>query len=316
MKNLNHLIRQSFIIVVITFCSKSVYSQLFVGGKHLKFFVEITPDSAHVESYYSWRYHPVTRMSDECLVKNTNLSDTLYHGENVQLLKTRNGYLLLSHSNKKTSKIPLESCTFEARDQQRKATYLGIKQGVLDQLVDSLADSYDFRNSLDDYLLEDVNDSLELNAYKQELDRVFYKEQKRIISSTSLRVSHYYNVAHSINETDSMELFTLLDSADYFMSYGQYLLFQLSQENPALLVRYLDQEPENRRSLLRAIRHHPHYRQILASVKTVEGNTAGKRKVLRQKSLRIAGHIANGTISATLVLGEIALIVLLFVWIF
>ena len=107
-----------------------------------------------------------------------------------------------------------------------------------------------------------------------------------------------------------------MDSADYSLGYGQYFLFQLSQENPALLIRYLDQEPENRRSLLRAIRHHPNYKQILDSVKTVEPKTAGKRKVLRQKSLRIVGYIANGTISVTLILAEVALIVLLFVWIF
>jgi len=277
--------------------------------------VEITPDSAYVESYLrNSQTGLIYNFSNELLVKNS--SDASYQGKKIQLKKTRDGYTLLNQSNKKVFRGQLVSCTSNVRDMQRNGAYLTSKINALDELEDSLADSYAFIHSINSFLLREVNDSLELNEYKLKVDQRFHEFQKTIISSENPRVNHYYKTAHSINETDSIELFSLLDSANYNFLYGQYLVYQLSQENPAILIRYLDQKPENRRSLLRAIRHHSNYEQILDSVKTVEPKTAGKRKVLRQKTMRIAGYIANGTMSVTLLLAEAALIVLLFVWIF
>ena len=316
MKNDNSLNRQVVIFIFCVFCFKSAYSQLFVGGKHLEFYVEITPDSAHVESYYSWRYRTVQTRSEEFLVKNPNASDTVYRGNNFHIIKMRDEFLLIDQSKKRTSKISLKSCSFEMRDQVRKDAYLGLKMDALYQLRDSLADSSLFRNLLDYRLLPHVSDSIDLDRYKREMDSAYSKLMEPIILSESARVHHYYKMAHSINEINTNELFTLLDSANYSFHYGQYLVYQLSQENPALLIQYLNQEPANSRSILRAIRNYEHAEQIHDSVKTVKEKSAGRRKILRQKAIHQAGMVGGITLYSVAFLAEITGIVLLFVWIF
>lgn len=317
MKNDNSLNRQVVIFIFCVFCFKSAYSQFYVGGKEEKFYAEITPDSAHIESYSGSRYYRIfDQKMSEILLKNERKSDTLYCGKIHQILKTKKGYFLLTRSeNNSLSKIPLIRCTSKPRDLERKKAHLGLRNAALNQLVDSLGEFYSSYYR-DDYLLDDVNDSLEWNKYKEEIDLLYFKEFERIISSTNPLVTHYYKIANSITETDSVELLTLLDSMDFSSNCEKYFLFQLSQKNPALLIWYLDQEPKNERSVLRAIRHHWKYKQIISSVKAIEPTTKGKRKILKQKSKRYAAYFVRATVTGSIVVSEIALIVLLFAWIF
>lgn len=315
MKNLKFLNRQVVIFVFCVLCCKAAYSQLFVGGKNLLFFVEITPDSALIESYGNSSHRIITPGPVEELVKNNQSSDTCYSGNNYQLVKTKKGYVLIDQFNKKTANIPLEIASYKLRDHYRKCVYLDLKQTEFYQLRDSIADSVFFWNPTNPRILYLGNDTLELNVYKREVDLAF-QEARESLPPMKPFVQQYYTVANSINETDSVELFSLLDSANYHLNYGKYLVFRLSQENPSLLVHYLNQKPENERSILRGIRYYQHAEQIHDSVKTVKEKSAGRRKILRQKAISQVEMIGGITLYSVAFLAEITGIVLFFAWIF
>ncbi len=294
-------------------------AQLYEGkkGSHT-YFVELTADSVHViqfQIYYPYRFS--IQEIEETVSRNQN-SDTISINEKTFLLRKKDLNFLISKTlRKKETKIKLKICQLDRRDELRKEAYATLKTSELNHLRDSLANPFNFgKLDIDLSIRQIKTDSVSFDAFKKQLDVKAEALRDLILQTRSPISDRYYAVMHSFQQTDSAEIVQLLDSANFKYTYSKDFLYALSQENPDNLIHYVDQDPVNKKTLLKSIRNHKEYRKITSSIKTVPLHSKGKKEILKQRRKRTATDIAIGAGSATIVLAEIALLTGLLIWIF
>lgn len=135
--------------------------------------------------------------------------------------------------------------------------------------------------------------------------------EKTILIAKKPEVEMYYSVSDTIDKADTALLFRMLAEAKYNLRYSDYFLRKLAAAKPEVLIAYIDKNPPNKKTVLRAIKYHRFIKEIVANVKKSDINTKGKKLIKRQKTKQNIEDIAIASGAIALVVGEIVLIVLL-----
>jgi hypothetical protein len=304
--------------------SYQVFSQLYTAIEkgpifYGKLFVNINKDSAHVEIFETEYPDFCFIKKDEFLLSSNTSKDTCFVGKQTKLLKRRNDYYLIYKNNNsnKTKEIKLELCQNDERKTYRNNAYATKKRICLHKLEDSLSGPGGFINVNVNNTIRSIPDSNATDStYRELVDHFSDSLLNRILMLKDPIVDYYYKVSDSIDKLDTAEINKLLLNASYDYAYGQYFLYKLSVKRPAFLVSYIDINPPNKKSLLKAIRHHNNYKEIIKEVKNTKPNTKGKKEIVRQKFNR---NCEDGLVGAAVVTVYVAfplgLLTLLTFWI-
>lgn len=311
---------RKIILILILFNSYQAFSQIYFARKNWSiFYVEMNKDSARVELFYNSYPDFNFKECDEILSSNKLISDTVFIGKHHQILKTHDNYYLLYKTNhgRKSKKIRLELCGIEERTSLRKLAYSSDKRIKIMQLQDSLSGPnnvihFDINNPITQINTNKYSES----DYNQSIDCVSDSLIKKILLNRSSSADYFYSMTDSLDKIDSTKVFELLAEANYSFYYGQYFLYQVSLQKPDYLISYIDRNPSNLDTLLKAIKNHNDYNQINRNVKKSSLDSKGKHKILKQKRKRVVRDIAIGTAYITIVVSELALLTMFFVWIF
>ena len=103
----------------------------------------------------------------------------------------------------------------------------------------------------------------------------------------------------------------MLAEAKYNFYYSDYFLRKLAEAKPEVLIAYIDKNPPNKKTVLKAIKNHRYLKEIVANVKKTEIDTKAKKLIKRQKTKQNIEDVAIATGIITLLVGEVVLIVLL-----
>ena len=89
----------------------------------------------------------------------------------------------------------------------------------------------------------------------------------------------------------------------------------VSETRPEVLIKYLDQNPSNKKSILTAIHSHAERKEIAKNVKNTNIKSSGSEAIIKEHRKANRGNLLTSTIYTTIILAEITAIVLLFAWI-
>ena len=298
-------------------------SQLFTAYKSnqiflsYRLFVEVTKDSVIVEVFSRSYPHFTDSVYSEVLKPDDKISDIKFAGKNTELLIDRGDYYLLfrkncfleyetlKYFNKK--KIKLGLAEVDERNSFRKSAY----KNKISERLRNLGDSLDVNYSNDLLHKVDTNDALPYTEFHRLIDIAVDTVEKTILMAKKPEIEMYYSVSDSIEKTDTTLLFRMLAEAKYNLRYSDYFLRKLAAAKPEVLIAYIDKNPPNKKTVLRAIKYHRFIKEIVANVKKADINTKGKKLIKRQKTKQNIEDIAIASGAIALVVGEIVLIVLL-----
>jgi hypothetical protein len=316
-------------IVFVLIFTNEVFSQLYTGFKDKfivhRFYVDINSDSAHLEIFAFSNRGFCKKEYDKYLLPNAKSSDICFQNNDVQIQQKGNHYFVLFKSSllhkvklhDKRNKIHLKPCIQDDRLLQRKRAYYWEKATYLRKLEDSLRGPI---NSIPQYsrfgTMALWSDSLSLDDFVAITNIISDSLIYKITKITDPVVRNYYNACDSINKLDTSIICNLLADMVYNYSYEKYFIYKLALKRPDCLIQYVDKNPVNKVSLLRAIRNHNKYKEITKSVKECSLNTKGKKEIVRQKTKRVVTDISLGTAYLTIILSELALTTGFFIWIF
>jgi hypothetical protein len=318
-------------LVFVLIFTNEVISQLYTGFKDKfivhQFYVDINSDSTHLEIFAFSDRGFCKKEYDKYLLPNTKSNDICFQNKDVQIQKKGDHYFLLFKSsllhkvNKhdKRNKIQLKPCIQDDRLVQRKRAYFSEKETYLRKLEDSLRGPI---NSVPQYsrfgTMTLWSDSLSFDDFIAITNKISDSLIDKITKKTDPIVRNYYNACDSINKLDTSIICHLLADIvyNYTYSYEKYFIYRLALTRPECLIQYVDKNPVNKLSLLRAIRNHNKYKEITNSVKECSLNTKGKKEIVRQKTKRIVTDITLGTAYLAIILSELALMTGIIIWIF
>jgi hypothetical protein len=250
------------------------------------------------------------------------IQDTLFIGKRYRLEK-KNGTFQLSYIlyDGKTSTINLDTCRFDDRLQLRKNGYSIAQQNRISMVADSLSGPNSRINvNLYHPIFSAYHDTLPENKYKEKVDRISDSLVNVIQILHNPMIDSFYVKIDSIQYLDSTAIYSLLSKANYDFHYGRCLLERVAFQRPECLIGYIDSNPLNKNKLLRAIRNHAKYREINQKINASLPETKGRSLLLKQKKKREVADtvdtITAATIISAIVIGEVALVVLFFAWIF
>ena len=298
-------------------------SQLFTvyDSKHMflfyRLFVDVTKDSVIVE-IFSCSYPNFTdSVYTEVLKPDNKISDIKFAGKNTELMIDRGDYYLLfkkncfqdyetlKYFNKK--KIKLNLAQTNERNSFLKSAYKNKISERLRNLGDSLGVNYS-RNFL---YIDDNKDTLTIYEHRTAIDLIADTIERFILKNKMPEAEMYYCVSDSIEKADTALIFRMLAEAKYNFYYSDYFLRKLAAAKPEVLIAYIDKNPPNKKTVLKAIKNHRYLKEIVANVKKTEIDTKAKKLIKRQKTKQNIEDVAIATGIITLLVGEIVLIVLL-----
>lgn len=318
---------KKLLLLFIFFSAFQAKSQLFNAYKSnqiflsYRLFVEVTKDSVIVEIFSRSYPHFTDSVYSEVLKPDNKIDEIIFAGKNTELLIDRGvNYLLFRKNcfkgyeakrfNKK--KIKLRLAEVDERNSFRKSAYKNNISERLRNLGDSLAVNY----SNDLLHKVDIKDTLPYIEFRRLMDIVSDSVEKTILMAKMPEVEMYYSVSDSIEKADTALVFRMLAEAKYNLRYSDYFLRKLAAAKPEVLIAYIDKNPPNKKTVLKAIKNHRFIKEIVANVKKTDSNTKGNKLIKRQKPKHNIEEIATATGLITLVVGEIVLIVLFFNWVF
>jgi hypothetical protein len=237
-----------------------------------------------------------------------------FRKETSLFLKCNSGFLYPRDKKDKTIKIRLKLCTLDDRAATRIRSYYTIRRLELMNLKDSLNGPGSSFNpsSRFDYGEED---NLSYEDHINLIEKAADSNKKQVVASENPQVAFYYKMSDAINTLDSTQIYKLLSEGNYSFHYSQYFLKKLALRRPELLIRYIDKNPMDKDTILRAIKNHNEYRLITEKVKETNIKSKGEKEIVRQKTKRVIKEISTGALLATFVLGQFALLALAVVWI-
>lgn len=299
-----------FIFSILSGFSSS--AQLYFAKKGWTFYyAEITGDSARVEVFSSYRYFTHLE-SDEYIKLENEETKSLSAEKQNRLIKSNEKVNLLHKIRNKYDKAKLKPIEVDNRDHFRKEAYSTRKANEVHKFGDSLS----VENRFSYYALHFSLEKLPLNEYIHEVDRKVDSAKTSIIQSKDSLVTYYYNMADNLEEIDPAQAFDLLSKADYKKAYGKYLIREMAMKKPALLIQYINKKPINRKPILRTIRQHDKFKEIVSQVKAEPGKSKGKRLLVKQKFNRHLSDAGAISLAVSVVAVELAIIPLVIIWIF
>lgn len=305
------------LLILLLIISGHGFSQLYFARlTYFEFYVEINKDSAHVEIFRYNRYYFTGKKSDEFLFRQTNKGDTLFAGEKNKIIKTKGLYYLLYYpkNQKKQSKVELMLCLSDNRENLRKQDYSFIMKQKLIRLEDSLSGPVISIKTNADEAISDLNTSkFSYHEYKRVTSRLSDSLILKIIELKDPVASYFYAAIDSLKLLDTNRVYNLLSTAKYNFFYGKYLLEKVAKEKPELLVRYIDKDPSNKKTLLQTIKYHRHGYEMIKNVKAVPLKTKGKKEIVKQKRKNAVDNALASGLYITIILAELALLTLLIV---
>ena len=312
--------RKFLILVLIGLvASNQAISQLYIGHKGWRnCFVEINKDSAHVEIFSVSPPDFTAKNCDEILFSINNVSDACFEGRSTKIIKNRSYYLFYKPNyRKRPYKIKLKSCTNDNRKKFRNEAYASDKRIMIRNLNDSLSGPksiahLDINNPIRRVTQNHLSDS----NFVDLVDSVSDSLIKIILTTKDSLVDYYYIMSDSINKLDSINIYKLLANGAYNYPFEKYFMYRLSLTRPDYLIRYVDKDPVNKKSLLKAIRNHNNYKEIIKKVKETPLKSTGKKEIQKQKAKRIMTDFAIGTAYVSIILSEVALLTGIIIWIF
>ncbi len=305
------------LLILVLLISTSAFSQLYNARlTFYDFYAELNKDSAHVEIFRYNRYYLTGTISDEFLLPKSNSRDTLFAGKQNKIIRSQGSYYLLYYNklSKKHGKIKLEISRTDDRELYRKQAYAYTKKRSLMRLEDSL--SGPVKTIRTDYyeVINYINSGgVSSDNYAILVDRAFDSLSAKIIELKDPVAINFYNTLDSLDRLDSNRIYNLLSTANYNFFYGKYLLEKVAKEKPELLVRYIDKDPGNKKTILQTIKYHSHLYEIIKNVKTVPLKTKGKKEIVRQKRKNTISNTVAGGLYISIILAELALLTLLIV---
>lgn len=305
---------KNILILFLTFFSIQAYSQIYKANKGWEnYFVEIKNDSIHIEKYYYSYPDFVIKSFDEVIP----LNDTKFNNT-VVLKLMNNNYILKFRENieKRFKKLHLKPYEAIGRTSIRNRYYSSHKRDEMIILQDSLSDPEILINMDINNIYRKVDVNLNEKEYSKRVDKITDSLTYEINKLKNSKIDLFYQKLDSITKLDSTEIYNLLSSSNYKFKYSKSLLQKIAFERPEILISYIDTEPENEKLVLRSIKNHHNFKEITKSVKNTKLSTKGKKKIVKQKTKRILTDIGLGTAYITIILGELAGLIAIGIWIF
>lgn len=239
------------------------------------FFLEINKDSAHLEVFSFYEYFCIKRY-DRILFPNNKPNNNNYFGdEQFKIYYVHSKYylffndsLLKSRVLGENNKIEMFISTLEAREYIRKQAFLSERKKLINNLIDSLDSprSQIRRNiSLRNLFINGEGYSYTNLIYY--IDKIVDTLINQIMVMKDPYVDYYYKVGNNISNTDSTEIYRLLERANFEYTFSQYFLYKLALEKPEYLIYYIDMGLPNKHIVLSAIRNHKNRKEIKKKLK-------------------------------------------------
>lgn len=313
---------KKILLIILMIFSMQTFAQLYHGVKgRWEFYVEINQDRVLVDQFNLDPHGRLISATNEEILTNRN-QDTLFIGNRYRLEK-KNGTFQLSCilNDGKTLSVGLDTCRFDYRLQHRKNEYSNVQQNRISMLEDSLSGP-DFLINVNLYhpIFSAYHDTLSEKEYKEKVDRVSDSLVSVIQILHNPMIDSFYVKIDSIQYLDSTAIYSLLSKADYDFHYGRFLLERVAFQRSECLIGYIDSNPLNKKKLLMSIRNHRSYKGMIEKVKAASPETDGKNLIVKQKRKRVTHdvvlNITAGITVSAIVISEVALVVMLFAWIF
>jgi len=307
---------KSFILFIfIVFFSEESFSQLFYVSKGVsEYFVEfINKDSARIEKFMV--RHDYVKLFDEILIRKDK-NDSLYKGIKYAIVKDKKDCYLKIKNNK----IKLREAENDFRNIIWHKNYL---RGKFYKLTDSLSGPFENKFIVDDTVLNYISDkNISYNKYLSKSDKIYDSLIVQILKRTNPMVNTYYKQIDSLLIIDTSKVFNLLKFIEVKYNfpngnfYSKKVLHEIAIKRPDCLISYLDKNPVNKKDILSIIKEHHKLKEISKGIKAATQKSTNKNLVIKYNRKRKLENLAAGTLYGTIILTEVALVTLFFVWIF
>ncbi len=314
-----HPTMKKTLLFLLVIHSISGFSQCFFAGDcENGFFVDIrNMDTAVVERFNLNHHNYFVYNRREVLVANSVASNLLFVGTQFSIEKSDSGICLhhLYYKNK-SRVVVLKPCNVDKQVTFRKMSFLIDRRDLLYKLKDSLSGP-DSRINVNVHhpIFHAYHDSLPEIEYTEKVDRIFDSLVSLIQLQRSLLVDEIYMKIDSMQILDSTTIFSLLSKANYDFDFGLCLLEHVALQRPECLIGYIDSNPLNKKKVLKAIRYHKKLNEINQKIKVSVPETKGKKRILKQKTIRDIDNVASIVLFSAVQLSELTLIVMFFVWV-
>lgn len=274
--------KKQFIFIILFFAVYNVFPQLYFGDQdYVYYYVDLKNDSASLEMFKD-NLSSVEKKSYEILYKRSG--EVLFANAQNKIIKQKNKLYLLHQElgSNKIIKVKLDLCQTDVREGLRMESHYHLRKVQLEKLKDSLAGS----TSKSTFTLEKSIDWNSSAAYIADLDRTFDSLSRKITRKADANAVRAYAIMDSIPQREASELLEYLKKAKYEYYYGQSLIYRIGVNRPEVLIAFLNRNPERQDEILKVIREHKYYREIIASVKSWPEKTPVKKEIEKQKRKR------------------------------
>lgn len=244
----------------------------------------LEPDFTKFEST-----HLLMKSSDEVQILDSKKS---HYGTNKIIANQTGDFLwvsLLDTTNgKEKHELKLFPVDPNLSSTLKKGDYYSHKSKQLELLEDSL--SCAMNNESIALLFNDdrvAYDSVSYAEYTKSVNFIGDSLMHDFILKSEPVTGPYYRAIRNMTGTNSDMLIQLLDSADFSYTYAKRFLNAIACEQPNALIQYVDLKKTNEKNVLKAIRRHDNYKEIIAHIKAAsKEETYGKTKILKQEKKR------------------------------
>ncbi len=305
--------KKIYLVLLILLLSNNIFAQLYYahrGGRD--YYLEIFQDSAHLEIFCFPPASNYVKLYDEILYSENKVNNVLFIGKQYQISKKENDLYLADKTQKKVEKIKLETGKLDRREKNAHLEYI---ESQLDEIQDSLSGPFGSNEyktgriagliNADEYLYDD---------YTKLVNHIKDTMVMNMLKSKDPETDFFYNILDSLSYVDSNLVYNLLSNVNFNGFYGKKLIYKLALQKPEYLINYVDKNPENKDSLLLAIREHKNNREIHENIKKTPGKSVGRKEILKQKTKREAGNIATTGLFGVVVVAELSVLVLGIIW--
>ena len=271
------------LLIFFLFKTSCGFGQLYFGDvNYVYYYVDLKKDSATIEMFKD-NLNSIEKRGFERLGKGNG--NILFSNTSSKVVEQKGKYYLLRQEKgrKKLNKIKLNLCETDVREGLRMEAHYCAKKDQLEHLEDSLA-GLSGRSS---YSLERSVDWSASEAYIAYLDQTFDSLSKKISKKADPNAVRTYAIMDSIKLKEPKELFDHLKKAKFEFYYGQTLIFQLGVHRPEILISYLSKNPDKKPEVLKVIRDHKYFREIIAGVHAWPEKSPIKPEIEKQKRKRV-----------------------------
>lgn len=298
------------ILLTLAISDKS-FSQLYGNYRsNVIYFVQVTCDSARVEAFYN-SYPDFDFKAISCLLpvfvdkKLNNIADY----QDIVILKNNTYYLKL-HQTKSGKFFKMRLKPYENKSDElealRKSSYSTSKRIECGRLYDSLIGKNYLDISINNSFRAIDSKGNDYNKYVYLTDSVCNVIQNQIFAHANPIAVEYNQKCDSIQHLEECELNRLIENADYELRSSNYFLQQLALKRPRDLVNYIALNSAKRKTVLKAIRNHNDYKEMITNIKRSTTKSDARKAILRQKNMRELTDASIATAYFTIILAEIA----------